>query len=121
MSTYETVVIGDTFGFEYTFTKNSERLFGELTGDTTIGPGNAVHGMLAAGLFSTLIDTYGPGPDSIYVTQTLQFRKPIAYGTTVRVQGEILEKSDSTHLITLKTEIVLEKDILISGEARIKL
>lgn len=121
MSTYSELSVGETFGFEYTFTKDSERLFAELTGDTTEGPGGTVHGMLAAGLFSTLIDMYGPGKESVYVMQTLQFRNPISYGMTVTVRGEILEKSDSTHLITLKTEIIAGTLMLISGEAKIKL
>lgn len=119
--TYNDIALGEKYSFTYTFTKESERLFGELTGDTTEGPGGTVHGMLAASLFSTLIDTYGPGPESVYVTQTLQFRRPIQYGSTVSVVGNVIEKSDSTNIVTLGTEITLEGQVLISGEARIKL
>jgi 3-hydroxybutyryl-CoA dehydratase len=113
------ISLGTTYSFEHTFTKNEEVIFGELTGDTSTG--NIVHGMLAVSLFSTLIDIHGPGPESIYVSQTLQFRKPIFYDTKVTIRGIVVEKSDSTGLVTIKTEIVILEEIFISGEAKIKL
>lgn len=116
---YENIKVGDIYSFEHTFTKNDEVLFGELTKDTT--PSDVVHGMLAAGFFSTLMDIYGPGPGCIYVTQTLQFRKPIFYGTTVNISGEVLDKSDSTKIITIKTTISANNEQLITGEAKIKI
>lgn len=121
----EDIVVGAVYSFEHTFTRNEERIFSELTQDSSAitmeGDSEPiVHGMLAASFFSTLVDSYCPGPNCLYVSQTLQFRKPLKYGDYVVVRATVLEKGESTRLITLKTEIVREGEIAISGEARVK-
>lgn len=53
--------------------------------------GCLVHGMLVASLFSLVMGTHLPGPGSIYMQQTLKFRRPVYIGenvtATVRVTG----------------------------------
>jgi|GEM_PF-7055202 len=123
--------IGKEFSFEHVFTEVDEKLFSELTGDTSElrgsdigevnGDGKLVHGMLVASFFSTLIDEYCPGPDCLYFSQSLVFRKPIFYGQRVVVRGTVTAKSESTRLITIKTEILFDGSSVVNGEAQVKL
>ena len=114
---YENIKVGDIYSFKHTFTKENENLFSKLTGDDSYS--KSVHGMLAASFFSTLIDKYCLGPESIYVSQTLKFRKPLMYGVEATIQGIILEKSDSTHMITIQTDILVSGETVVSGEAKV--
>lgn len=134
--TYEEIALGAVYSFERTLSEKDERLFSELTGDTsflcldgtfgTIGGGEMcagktlVHGLLTASLFSALIDGYCPGPKSLYISQSLQFRKPLFYGERVTVKGTVIGKSDSTRILTLKTEILRSEVVVISGEAKVQ-
>ena len=54
------------------------------------------------------------------MSQTLQFRKPVFYGDEVIVRGTVIEKSDSIKVITLKTEILHNGEVIINGEAKAK-
>lgn len=81
---------------------------------------NIVHGMLAGSLFSTLVGMHCPGKRSLYLSQTLNFKKPLFYEDTVTVKGTIIAKNDVLLLITLKTEIIKEGKVCINGEAKIK-
>ncbi len=126
---YEEVRIGQVFSFERTLLESDIQTFASLTGDTSplhVDPAygkktrfgkNVAHGMLAGSLFSTLIGMFCPGERSLYLSQTLQFKKPIFPGDSVKVQGTVTAKSDSTQIITLATEILVRGEKAISGEA----
>lgn len=133
---YEEITLGTVYLFERVLSEKDERLFAELTGDTsflcsdgtsgTVEGGEVhsgrtlVHGLLTASLLSTLIDGYCPGPKSLYISQSLQFRKPLFYGEKVTVKGIVIGKSDSTRILTLKTEILRGEVVVISGEAEVQ-
>ena len=121
------------YSFERIITKKDVLSFATLTGDwnplhtdekyaskSQFGQ-NIVHGMLAGSLFSALIGMYCPGENSLYLSQTLDFRSPIFYNDLVEVRGEVVAKNDSIKVITLKTEILKEGKIVINGEAKVKL
>lgn len=61
------------------------------------------HGMLLASFFSRLIGMYLPGKNSLYFSQTLNFQAPCFIGETITVEGEIIDKSESTRIVTIKT------------------
>lgn len=129
---YEDIRIGAVYEFERTIAESDERVFARLTGDVgglssdqvdlkyAVGK-KVVHGMLAASFFSTLIDVYSLGPNSLYISQTLQFRKPLFYGDRITVRGTVLDKSDALLVVTLKTEILRGDEVMINGEAKVKL
>lgn len=129
---YNDINVGDVHEFERTITQKDVLKFVELTGDHNplhVDPAfgaqsqfgkNIVHGMLAGSLFSTLVGMYCPGERALYMSQTLQFRKPIFYGDHVVVRGTVVGKNDSIQVITLMTEILNGAEVLISGEAKAK-
>lgn len=121
----EKIEVGAIYSFEHEFTRDDEKLFAQMTHDSSAvtmeGESTPiVHGMLAASFFSTLVDSYCPGPNCLYISQTLQFRKVLRYGDKVEVRGTVLEKSESTRILTLRTEILLSGESAITGEAKVK-
>src|SRR5258708_7963798 len=115
----EEIHVGAIYSFEHTFSRHDEMLFAELTDDKSSvtlenETKSLVHGMLASSFFSTLIDTYCPGPNCLYMSQTLLFRKSLYYGDAVIVRGTVINKSPGTSMLTLCTEIVLGNEVVIS-------
>lgn len=129
---YEDIKVGAVYAFEKTITKDDVTNFAYLTGDhnplhldPTFGAQsqfgkNVVHGMLAGSLFSTLVGMYCPGRNALYMSQTIHFRKPIFYGDTMTVRGTVIDKNDSIKVVTLKTEIIKSGEVVISGEAKVR-
>jgi len=127
---YEDIKVGDVYSFKKTLNKQDVLNFAKLTGDhnklhvdETFGKKskfkqNISHGMLAGSLFSTIIGMHCPGEDGFYISQTLNFKMPIFYGDKLLVKGTVINKNDSIKMITLKTEILKENKVAISGEAK---
>jgi len=61
------------------------------------------HGMLLASFFSRLVGMYMPGKNALYFSQTLNFKTPCFVGDIVTIGGEVIDKSQSTQIITIKT------------------
>ena len=49
------------------------------------------------GLISAVLGTRLPGPEAVYVFQTLNFRAPVGIGDTVQVQAEVVELIPERH------------------------
>ena len=64
------------------------------------------HGMWGATLISTLLGTELPGPGTIYRSQTLTFRHPIAIGDSVVVSVTVREKSAAKRIVILDCRVV---------------
>ncbi len=91
----------------------------EYASSTNFGK-RVCHGMLLASFFSKLIGMYLPGKNSLYFSQTLNFRNPCFIGDQVEIVGEIIEKKSSIKLITLKTSIHNQTGkCLIDGLAKV--
>ncbi len=124
-------------GASYTFTKviSEETVdqFAQITGDFNplhCDPAygkqskfkkNIAHGMLIGSLFSTLVGMYCPGRDCLYLSQTLKFRRPIFLEDQVTVKGTVSNKSESVKILTMKTEVIVDGKIAVSGEAKVRI
>jgi 3-hydroxybutyryl-CoA dehydratase len=75
------------------------------------------HGMLSASFISTVVGTRLPGPGSIYVSQSLNFKAPVKIGDTVTARCEILEIVPERKRIKLKTECLCGDKVVLDGEA----
>lgn len=79
------------------------------------------HGLLGSSLISTVLGMYMPGPGTIYLSQTLEFKAPIFIGDTIEANAEIIELMKNRKA-KIRTTILNQKNILvISGEAIVKL
>jgi acyl dehydratase len=75
-------------------------------------------GMWTAGLISGVIGTRLPGPGSIYVTQDLQFLKPVRAGDTITARVEVVEIVRERNRVRLRTVCVNQRgEEVLAGEA----
>jgi len=80
-----------------------------------------VHGMLAASFFSTLVGTYLPGLNNLYISQEVKFKKPIFVGERLKVVGKVKRKIESVKTIYLETLIYNPKgQVAVEGQAIVK-
>jgi 3-hydroxybutyryl-CoA dehydratase len=78
------------------------------------------HGMLLASYFSQLVGMYLPGKNSLYFSQTLNFRNPCFIDDNITIEGEIIEKKLNIKLIVIKTTIHNQDGkCLIDGIAKV--
>ena len=78
------------------------------------------HGMLLASFFSRLVGMYLPGVNALYFSQNLNFVNPCHIGDNVTVVGEVIDKSEATRIIKLKTIVKNEQEkLLVEGTAQV--
>ena len=74
------------------------------------------HGMLSAGFISAVIGMDLPGPGSIYVSQTLNFKAPVKIGDTVISTVKILEIMPKRR-VRISTVCAVNGRVVVDGEA----
>jgi 3-oxoacyl-[acyl-carrier protein] reductase len=80
-----------------------------------------VHGFLHASLLSTLVGMKIPGPGALYLSQTIDFTRPVFIGDTVRAIGTVTSVDPPTRVVGIKTEIVNQHgQTVLTGDARVK-
>jgi len=91
----------------------------EYASSTNFGK-RVCHGMLLTSFFSQLVGMHLPGKNSLYFSQTLNFRNPCFVDDTITIEGEIIEKKQNMKLITIKTTIHNQTGTcLIDGVAKV--
>ena len=129
---YNDISIGQQESFIIIITESMVEKFSNLSGDlnplhmdnefaeSSSFKKRIVHGMLLASFFSQLIGMKLPGKNALYFSQTLNFRSPCYIDDKIEIIGEVIEKSDSTKIITISTSIFNKsKTCLIDGIAKI--
>ena len=86
-------------------------------GKASIFKSRVVHGMLSASLFSALLGEYLPGHGAIYLSQTLQFTKPVYPGDKVIASVTVININNNKKQVTLKCEAKVGDKLVIKGEA----
>ena len=129
---YEDISVGHSFSFTRRITQDDVEAFAALSEDRnplhldasyaskTVFRSRIVHGMLAASLFSTLLGMLCPGKRNLYLSQTLNFRKPISPGSELLVKGTVIKKINSLKAIVIKTEIYVGPVLSVDGEAMVR-
>lgn len=128
---FSDIKIGSKYSFKKTFSNNDILAFADLTGDFNplhINPAhgqkifkrNIVHGMLIGGLFSTLVGMYCPGRNCLYLSQEIEFIRPIYPNQKVIVKGTVISKVESLKILNIKTEVLIRRIIFIKGYAKVK-
>ncbi|SNS24932.1 3-hydroxybutyryl-CoA dehydratase [Anaerovirgula multivorans] len=117
--------IGDKANFEKTITETDVYLYAGITGDLnpahinqpaaekSMFKGRIAHGMLIAGLISTVLGMYLPGPGTIYLGQELKFLVPVRFGDTIKAEAEVLEKNEERNRIKLKTTCTNQEGVVV--------
>jgi phosphate acetyltransferase/phosphate butyryltransferase len=130
--TFDELKVGDSASLVRTLTHRDIELFAAVSGDVNpahvdpefaksdIFHGVVVHGMLGAALISTVLGTKLPGPGTIYLDQTLQFRHPVRVGDTLTVTLTVSEKMPKNNRVNLDCKVVNQKgDEVITGVATV--
>ena len=130
--TIQEINIGDSTSVSKTITETDVYLFAGLTGDLnpahvnqeasakTMFKGRIAHGMLSAGLISTVLGMYLPGPGTIYLGQELKFTKPVRFGDTVTATATVVEKNEAKNTLKLETVCTNQNgDVVIKGMATV--
>ena len=125
--------VGQKASFRKTITEADIHLFGAISGDlnplhinevfaSTAKFGSRVaHGMLTAILISAVIVTQLPGPGTIYLSQTLNFLKPVHANDTICAEVEIIEITKKPSRIKLLTRCINQyNERVLEGEALVK-
>lgn len=83
---------------------------------------NIVHGFLVGSLFSAIIGTKMPGEGSIYLNQTMVFRKPVYWDQSVKAVVKVEELYPEKQRALLSTNCYDEdNNLLIEGTALVKI
>jgi 3-hydroxybutyryl-CoA dehydratase len=100
---FEEIEVGMQASVENTVADSDIRSFATVSGDhnpvhldedfarTTPFGERISHGMLTASYISAVFGTHLPGPGAIYVTQTLNFRRPVRIGDVIRTTVTVAE------------------------------
>lgn len=131
---FDELKIGQSYEMSRVFTQQEVTDFAKLSYDT-----NPIHtdldfakttqfgqlivpGFLTASLFSAIIGTRFPGFGSIYLNQSMSFRKPVFLGQTVTAVVRVKELFPEKHRMLLETCIYdTNRQTLIEGTALVKL
>jgi len=105
--TFDEIALGESATIERTLTLEDIKLFAVMSGD--VNPAHLdeeyannemfhkviAHGMWGGALISAVLGTNLPGPGTIYIGQTLKFRRPVGIGDTITVCVTAANKDDN--------------------------
>jgi 3-hydroxybutyryl-CoA dehydratase len=124
------IKIGDSASRTKTFTDEEVRTFAAISGDQnpihldaeyaagTRFKKRLVHGILTSGMISAILGMDLPGPGSVYIKQSLNFKAPVFIGDTITATVTVIKAREDKPIITLET-ICKNQDgtVVIAGEA----
>lgn len=130
--TFEEINIGDSASLVRTLSMKDIQLFAIMSGD--VNPAHVdeeyaksemfqkiiAHGMWGGALISTVLGTKLPGPGTIYLGQTLRFRRPVGVGETITTSVTAVSKDEEKYRITFECECVNQDgEPVIKGTAEV--
>ncbi|MCE6952311.1 bifunctional enoyl-CoA hydratase/phosphate acetyltransferase [Cereibacter sphaeroides] len=128
--TLEELHIGDSAEVDRVLTPEDIELFAVMSGDVNPAHLDATyaaetgfhhviaHGMWGGALISAVLGTRLPGPGTIYLGQSLRFRRPVSPGDRITVRVTVREKDMASAKVTLDCVCLNQNDeMVISGEA----
>lgn len=123
--------IGDNYTRLFKVTEQMINDFARITGDInpvhlddtfakkTIFTKRIAHGFLVGSFISAVLGNYFPGIGTIYLSQSMKFRKPVFIDEDIKVYVEVIEITERNWLV-IKTECYnVESEVVILGEATI--
>jgi len=125
----EDLTIGMESSYQKTITETDIDAFAALTGDTnpvhldseyaatTPFKARIAHGMLSAGLISTVLGTQLPGPGCIYLEQQMKFKAPVFIGDTLVATVTVEDINQRRGRVSLKTQCFVNTKLVADGTA----
>ncbi len=129
--TYEELNIGDSATYTRTLTEEELILFAAVSGDVnpvhldreyaskTLFKERIAHGMWSGALISATLATVIPGPGTIYLEQSLNFKRPVKLEDTLTVKLTVLRKEERNNVIFECEVINQDRELVVAGEAKV--
>jgi phosphotransacetylase/acyl dehydratase len=130
--TFDEIQIGESATLVRTLTEKDIQVFAIMSGD--INPAHVDieyaqsdmfhkiigHGMWGVALISTVLGTQLPGPGTIYVKQSIRFKKPVAIGDELTVKVTAIEKIPEKNRVIFECECRNQRDeVVMEGQAEV--
>ena len=126
---FEDLSVGQSAETIKVVTANDVEAFAAVSGDTnpvhldeayartTTFQTRIAHGMLSGAYISAVIGTKLPGPGSIYLSQSMRFRRPVKLGDAVVTRVTIQALDEARGHATLATLCQVNGKTVVDGEA----
>lgn len=126
---FEDLSLGQSAETTRVVTANDVEAFAAVSGDTnpvhldedyaktTTFQTRIAHGMLSGAYISAVIGTKLPGPGSIYLSQSMRFRRPVKLGDAVVTRVTIQALDEARGHATLATVCQVNGKTVVDGEA----
>jgi phosphate acetyltransferase len=130
--TLDELAIGDTAEMVRVLAMSDIELFAVMSGDVNPAHLDAAyadqtqfhhviaHGMWGGALISAVLGTRLPGPGTIYLDQSLHFRRPVAVGDSITVRVTVAKIDRDSGTVTLDCQCRNQHDkVVIDGQAEV--
>lgn len=130
--TYDELTIGQTATYSKRIDEQDVLMFAATSGDVnpvhldeafasaTQFKQRIAHGMLSGAVISAALAMELPGPGTIYLGQSLRFRRPVTLGDTITVTLEVTAKQDRRQFVTLSCTVTNQAgETVVTGEAEV--
>ena len=127
----EEIKIGMEVSYSQTITDSDVKAFSGISGDKnpvhmdeeyaskSRYKRRIAHGMMSAGYFSALFGTKLPGEGCVYVSQSLNFKRPVYIGDTIIAIIIVKEIDIKKKRVFFNTICKVKNKVVIDGEAEI--
>ena len=122
--------VGDTASMSKVVSDEDVRTFAEISGDknpvhldddyaaTTFFKRRIAHGALSGALISAVLGMVMPGPGTIYLSQSLNFKAPVYIGDEITARLEVIAYRPDKRIATFKTQVFNQDEkLVLDGEA----
>lgn len=127
----ENITIGMSVSYSQTITDADIKAFAGISGDrnpvhldenyanTSRYKKRIAHGLMTASYFSALFGTKIPGEGCVYVSQSLNFKRPVYIGDTVTATVEVTDVNLIRKRVFFKTTCTVKNKIVTDGQAEL--
>jgi 3-hydroxybutyryl-CoA dehydratase len=125
----EDVYVGLSASYSQTITDSDIKAYAGLSGDhnplhvdeeyaaKSRFKRRIAHGFFSAGFFSGLFGSKLPGPGCVYVSQSLEFKRPVYINDTVTAYVEVIDVDLISRKVTFSTYCMVKNKKVITGQA----
>ena len=130
--TFDEITVGETASMTRTLSQKDIQLFALVSGDVNPAHLDAdfaegdffrriiAHGMWGGGLISAVLGTELPGPGTIYLGQSLRFKRPVGIGDIITASVTVTEKRPDKHILLLDCRCENQAgETVITGQAEV--